>query len=196
MDACAGVCIVLIADVVLRTMRGYFLDLAGSRVDVRLSAYIMERVLGLRLESRPISAGSFAANLRSFETVRDFITSATVTAFVDVPFALIFLVVIAWIGWPMVLPVIVGALLVAAYAFAVRHRMQELSGHLPRGGSAQFDIVEVWSASDRSRRLVPRAPCSASGRAVPPFFTRGRPVASAFRNHGPTSPFGCSRRSA
>ena len=61
-----GVCIVLIADVVLRTMRGYFLDLAGSRVDVRLSAYIMERVLGLRLESRPISAGSFAANLRSF----------------------------------------------------------------------------------------------------------------------------------
>lgn len=130
-----GVCIVLIADVVLRTMRGYFLDLAGSRVDVRLSAYIMERVLGLRLESRPISAGSFAANLRSFETVRDFITSATVTAFVDVPFALIFLVVIAWIGWPMVLPVIAGALLVAAYAFAVRHRMQELSESTYRAGA-------------------------------------------------------------
>ncbi|MBX3678637.1 type I secretion system permease/ATPase [Cognatazoarcus halotolerans] len=130
-----GVIIVLVADVVLRTMRGYFLDLAGSRVDVRLSAYIMERVLGLRLESRPLSAGSFAANLRSFETVRDFITSATVTAFVDVPFALIFLVVIAWIGWPMVLPVIVGALVVAAYALAVRHKMHELSESTYRAGA-------------------------------------------------------------
>ncbi|NWG38969.1 MAG: type I secretion system permease/ATPase, partial [Hydrogenophilaceae bacterium] len=63
-----GVVIVLVADAALRTMRGYFLDLAGSRVDVRLSAYIMERVLGIRLEHRPLSAGSFAANLRSFET--------------------------------------------------------------------------------------------------------------------------------
>ena len=53
----------------------------------------MERVLGIRMENRPLSAGSFAANLRSFETVRDFITSATVTAFIDLPFALVFLLV-------------------------------------------------------------------------------------------------------
>lgn len=122
-----GVAIVVAADALLRTMRGYFVDLAGSRVDVRLSAYIMERVLGLRLEHRPISAGSFAANLRSFETVRDFITSATVTAFIDLPFALLFLVVIAWIAWPMALPVLVGAAVVGAYALTVRHKMHELT---------------------------------------------------------------------
>ena len=52
-----GMVIVLLADLVLRTMRGYFLDLASSRVDVRLSAYIMERVLGLRLENRPLVRG-------------------------------------------------------------------------------------------------------------------------------------------
>jgi len=103
-----GMVIVLVADMVLRTMRGYFLDLASSRVDVRLSAYIMERVLGLRLENRPLSAGSFASNLRSFETIRDFITSATVTAFIDLPFALIFLVVIGWISWPLILPILFG----------------------------------------------------------------------------------------
>ncbi len=123
----AGVGIVLIADLVLRTMRGYFLDLASSRVDVRLSAYIMERVLGLRMENRPLSAGSFAANLRSFETIRDFITSATVTAFIDVPFALIFLVVIGWIAWPLVLPILFGMLLVVAYALTVHSKMHELS---------------------------------------------------------------------
>ena len=122
-----GVIIILFADLALRTMRGYFLDLASSRVDVRLSAYIMERVLGLRLENRPLSAGSFASNLRSFETIRDFITSATVTAFIDVPFALIFIIVIGWISWPLVLPILIGMLLVLAYAVTVHTRMHELS---------------------------------------------------------------------
>lgn len=122
-----GVAILMVADLALRTMRGYFLDLASSRVDVRLSSYIMERVLGLRLENRPLSAGSFAANLRSFETIRDFITSATVTAFIDVPFALIFIVVIGWISWPLMLPIVVGMVLVLAYALTVHSKMHELS---------------------------------------------------------------------
>ena len=130
-----GVGIVLIADLVLRTMRGYFLDLASSRVDVRLSAYIMERVLGLRMENRPLSAGSFAANLRSFETIRDFITSATVTAFIDVPFALIFLVVIGWIAWPLVLPILFGMLLVLLYALTVHSKMHELAETTYRAGA-------------------------------------------------------------
>ena len=130
-----GVALVLVADLVLRTMRGYFLDLAGSRVDVRLSAYIMERVLGLRMENRPVSAGSFAANLRSFETIRDFITSATVTAFIDVPFALIFLVVIGWIAWPLILPILFGMLLLIAYALTVHSKMHELSETTYRAGA-------------------------------------------------------------
>ena len=130
-----GVIIILFADLALRTMRGYFLDLASSRVDVRLSAYIMERVLGLRLENRPLSAGSFASNLRSFETIRDFITSATVTAFIDLPFALIFLIVIGWISWPLVLPILIGMLLVLAYAVTVHSRMHELSETTYRAGA-------------------------------------------------------------
>lgn len=130
-----GVVIVLIADMVLRTMRGYFIDLAGSRVDVRLSAYIMERVLGLRMENRPISAGSFAANLRSFETIRDFITSATVTAFIDLPFMVIFLLVIGWIAWPVILPILFGMLLVVAYALTIHTKMHELSETTYRAGA-------------------------------------------------------------
>ncbi len=130
-----GMLIVLVADVMLRTMRGYFIDLAGSRVDVRLSAYIMERVLGLRLENRPLSAGSFAANLRSFETIRDFITSATVTAFIDVPFALIFLIVIGWIAWPLILPIVFGMALLVLFALTIHHKMHELSETTYRAGA-------------------------------------------------------------
>jgi len=130
-----GVAVVMMADLVLRTMRGYFIDLAGNRVDVKLSAYIMERVLGIQMENRPVSAGSFAANLRSFETIRDFITSATVSAFVDLPFALIFVVVIGWIAWPMIIPIAVGVLLVLLYAMSVQSKMHDLAETTYRAGA-------------------------------------------------------------
>jgi len=130
-----GVALVMMADLVLRTMRGYFIDLAGNRVDVKLSAYIMERVLGLQMEQRPVSAGSFAANLRSFETIRDFITSATVSAFVDLPFALIFVVVIGWIAWPMIIPIFIGVCVVLLYAMSVQSKMHDLAETTYRAGA-------------------------------------------------------------
>jgi len=102
-----GVVILMGVDFGLRMARSYILDMAGKRVDISLSAMIMERVLGMQLACRPASTGSFAANLRTFESVRDFITSATVTAFIDLPFALIFLVLIFWLGWPFGLIIII-----------------------------------------------------------------------------------------
>jgi ATP-binding cassette subfamily C protein LapB len=95
----------------------------------------MERVLGMRLEQRPASVGSFASNLRSFESARDFITSATVTAFIDLPFALTFVIVIGWIAWPMLLPVLAAMLLVVGYAVTVGARMHELSETTYRAGA-------------------------------------------------------------
>ncbi|MEL3933640.1 type I secretion system permease/ATPase, partial [Aeromonas enteropelogenes] len=66
-----GIVLVVCGDLALRTMRAYFLDWASHRVDDKLSGRIMEQVLGTRLEERPNSVGSFASNLRSFESVRD-----------------------------------------------------------------------------------------------------------------------------
>lgn len=131
----AGIIVVIFADFSLRTMRGYFLDWASQRVDVKLSARIMERVLGVRLEYRPNSVGSFASNLRSFETVRDFITSATITTLIDMPFALIFIFVIAWISWPMIIPVLAGAVVMLIYSMSVQTKMHELSETMFRASS-------------------------------------------------------------
>jgi len=122
-----GLLLMLLGDLVLRTMRGRFVDLASSRVDVKLSAYIMERVLGTRMEQRPVSAGSFASNLRAFESVRDFISSATVVAFIDLPFSLIFLLAIAWVSWMMLIPLVLGSLLMLLYSLSVQGRMHELA---------------------------------------------------------------------
>lgn len=122
-----GVGIVVLADASLRTIRAYYLDLASKRIDIQLSSDIMERVLGLRLESRPLSAGSFAANLRSFETIRDFITSATMTAIIDLPFTLIFVLVIFWIAPFMAIPVLVGIILVVLFALTTQKQMENLT---------------------------------------------------------------------
>lgn len=138
-----GLCLTLFFSFVLNLMRSYFLDLAGKRVDVELSARIMERVLGMHLENRPVSAGSFAANLRSFETVRDFITSATITALIDLPFAVLFLVVMAWIDMPMFIPVLVGICLVVGYAWLVQAKMHDLAETTFRAGAMRnANLVE------------------------------------------------------
>lgn len=122
-----GVVLVVVADFGLRMVRGYVLDVASKRIDVDLSALIMERVLGMLMINRPASAGSFAANLRAFESVRDFITSTTVTAFIDLPFALIFLALILWLGWPLAIPLLLGITGLVLYALMLQPKMQELT---------------------------------------------------------------------
>lgn len=155
----AGLLLMLISDLVLRTMRGRFVDLASSRADVKLSAFIMERVLGMRMEQRPASAGSFASNLRAFESVRDFIGSATVVAFIDLPFALIFIIVIGWISWLMLIPLCIGAAIMVLYALAVQGRMHELAETTYRA-SAQRNatLIEGLVGFETIKALAAEAP--------------------------------------
>ena len=154
-----GLSVMLVSDLVLRTMRGRFVDLASSRADVKLSAFIMERVLGMRMEQRPASAGSFASNLRAFESVRDFIGSATVVAFIDLPFALIFMVVIGWISWLMLIPLGVGALIMLLYALAVQGRMHELAETTYRAGAQRnATLIEGLVGFETIKALAAEAP--------------------------------------
>lgn len=142
-----GIVLVVGVDFVLRTLRGYFIDLASARIDMQLSAKIMERVLGVRMEARPAAVGSFASNLRSFESVRDFITSATVTTFIDLPFALLFLLVIGIIAWPLILPVLAAMILVLVYAYVLQHKMHELSETTYRAGALRnATLIESLTA--------------------------------------------------
>lgn len=122
-----GITMVLVLDYAVRLLRGHFISLASNRLDLKLSALIMERVLGMRMTQKPASVGAFASNLRSFESVRDFIASATVTALIDLPFAVVFLLALIWIAWPLVLVPVLGIVLVVLYSYLVQHRMRELS---------------------------------------------------------------------
>jgi ATP-binding cassette subfamily C protein LapB len=149
-----GVVLVLVADMVLKSMRGHFLDLASRRVDVDLSAKIMERTLGMRLEHRPASVGSFAVNLRSFETLRDFITSTTITTVIDLPFSILFLAVIAWIGWPLLVPVLLGILAILAYALVSSKKLQRLTETTYQAGAQRnATLIESLTGLDTLKAL-------------------------------------------
>jgi ATP-binding cassette subfamily C protein LapB len=120
-----GAITIFFFDFILRTLRAYFLDKAGKSLDRKVSSSLFEHVLSIRMSAGPQSAGAFASNIQSYETLRDFFTSATLSAVIDLPFVLVFLVIIFIIAGPVA---IVPAILVPAVilvSIAVQAPMQK-----------------------------------------------------------------------
>jgi ATP-binding cassette subfamily C protein LapB len=157
-----GLLIVVVMDFTLRMMRSYFLDLASERIDRHVSADIMERVLGSRLEHRPSSVGSYAVNLRSFDSVRDFINSVSITTLIDLPFAVIFCAVIFWIAPMVLLPLLAGVVIVLVYVSVGRGKLRELSETTYRAGVQRnatlieslvgLDTIKAMGAESKTQR--------------------------------------------
>jgi ATP-binding cassette subfamily C protein LapB len=93
-----GAIVVLGFEFAVRLLRGYFIDFAGKNADILLANRIFQHILGMQLSHRPASAGAFANELREFESLRDFFTSATLTTLLDLPFVFLFIAMIAMIG--------------------------------------------------------------------------------------------------
>ncbi|MCH9807585.1 MAG: type I secretion system permease/ATPase [Alphaproteobacteria bacterium] len=109
-----GVGIAILFDFFIRTLRATAVDSASRRADAKLSALIYGRLLGAKLSTTPASTGVRANTLREFETLRDFFNSATLTAFGDLPFLVLFLGVLYIVAGPLVwvvvaaIPVLLG----------------------------------------------------------------------------------------
>ena len=110
-----GVFIIFVSDFVIRTLRSYFLDVAGAQADMVIADTLFEQVIDMEWSARTSPTGSVANTLREFESLRDFLTSATLTTLIDLPFAVLFLFVIWTIGGPLVyiplaaIPLIIGS---------------------------------------------------------------------------------------
>ncbi|MFF7708363.1 type I secretion system permease/ATPase [Pseudomonas sp. NPDC007930] len=98
-----GVFLALLFDLLMRLLRLRITDLLGKRADLRVSDLVFGHALRLRNSARPKSTGSFIAQLRELEQIRDLITSSTATALADLPFFLMFLGVFYLIGGVLVL---------------------------------------------------------------------------------------------
>ncbi|SFR95190.1 ATP-binding cassette, subfamily C, LapB [Dyella sp. OK004] len=96
-----GVATAMIFEGLSRFIRSYILDIAGKKADLVMGSMLFRQALAIRMEYKPSSPGTFANQLREFDSVRDFVTSATLSAIADLPFVLLFVGVIFAVGGPL-----------------------------------------------------------------------------------------------
>ncbi len=110
-----GALIAIVLELVLKQVRALMVDRACKLIDQELSAVFFGKALDIRLDARPRTVGTFASQIRHFESVRNFMTSSTLFILADVPFALLFVAVIGMLAGPVALvpllmvPVAIGA---------------------------------------------------------------------------------------
>jgi ATP-binding cassette subfamily C protein LapB len=121
-----GISIVMIFDFMLKVLRAYFLGVASKRTDTVISNRIFNHVLNIKIESKPASTGQFVSRLQSFESVREFFTSATVAAFVDFPFVIIFIIVITYISGPLVYITIATVIISIGISWYMQRPLKEI----------------------------------------------------------------------
>ncbi len=120
-----GVIIIYAFDALIRYARTYLLEVAGKKSDIIMSSILFEQTLNLRMDQWPKSMGAFANNLRDFESIRNFFTASTIATLVDLPFAVIFLVVVAYIGGPMVAVPLLTTSILLLFSFLMIKPLRE-----------------------------------------------------------------------
>lgn len=98
-----GVLLAIVFEFIMRLVRARITDIVGKRADLRLSDLVYGHALRLRSDSRPKSSGTFMAQLRELDSLREIITSTSLGAMVDLPFVLLFFFILWLIGGALVL---------------------------------------------------------------------------------------------
>jgi ATP-binding cassette subfamily C protein LapB len=154
-----GVGIIYVFDFIMRGLRGYFIDIAGKKIDVILSANIFEKVMAIRMEARPPSVGAFASNLQEFESFREFITSATITTLVDLPFLVLFLVLIWWLGGAAAYPAIIAVPVILFSSFLLQKPLAKVINETFRTSSQrQSTLIECLTGLETIKAIGAEGP--------------------------------------
>lgn len=96
-----GALAVLLFDFLVKNIRTYLIESAGRRIDNHLGVVVFARLMQLKSRSRTQPAGQLAATIKDYETLRNFMSGATITLLGDLPFAVLFIAVIAVVGGAM-----------------------------------------------------------------------------------------------
>lgn len=139
-----GVLLALGFDFLIKTLRGTFIDRAGQKADARMSRLIFEKLLNMQLDKRKDKSGALASVVREFETLREFFTSATLVAVVDLPFIIFFIWVIWLISGPLAFVPMVAVPLVILTGLVIQPLLARIAaGSMESGMSKQGVLVET-----------------------------------------------------
>jgi ATP-binding cassette, subfamily C, bacterial LapB len=98
-----GVLIAIGFELAMRHVRAVMVEHSCKAIDQELSTTFFAKALNTRLDANPKTIGTYASQIKNFEIVRQFMASATLAVFADIPLALLFIVVIAFIAGPVAL---------------------------------------------------------------------------------------------
>jgi len=121
-----GISIVLFFDLLLKVLRSHFLGVASKRADTIMSNKIFNHILNIKMEAKPSSTGQFVSRLQSFDSVREFFTSATIAAIVDLPFIFIFILVIFYIAGPLAYITLVTVLISIIFSWYLQRPLKSI----------------------------------------------------------------------
>ena len=137
----AGCFIAIILEAMLRISRSYLMDISGKTIEIDLSTYLLEKLNGMRLSSRPASPGSLVHMMREFGSVREFFTNSSIGTVADIPFVLIFLALIYAIAGNVVWIIVVGMFLIAIPSLLLQGTMLRLSSEMLGGTAAAGKLL-------------------------------------------------------
>ncbi len=144
-----GICGVFIFDLLLKTLRGLCLDLAGKKTDMIISATLFERIVGMAMKHRPARVGSFAQNIHEFQSLRDFLASLTLASVIDLPFTILILAVIAYLGGHLVWIPILAFPLVALIGWALQKPLAKtMERSMALAAERQSGLIESLAGLD------------------------------------------------
>ena len=150
----SAVVVVALFDIVIKMQRSYLLESAARKADITISSHIFAHTLRLRAASRPASGGVLANIVRDFESVRDFVTSSTLTLLGDVPFMLFFLVVIALIGhWLVLVPLIQIPITIGVSMLIRRPLSRILGSNMKESAQRTAHLFEVMNGIDTIKSI-------------------------------------------
>ncbi len=136
-------------DLLLKSLRSLCLDLAGKKTDLMISATLFERIVGMAMRFRPQRVGSFAQNIHEFQTLRDFLTSLTLTSLIDLPFTFLVLLVIGMLGGHLVWIPLLAFPLALAIGWALQKPLAEtMERTMALSAERQSGMIETLSALD------------------------------------------------
>lgn len=139
--------VIILFDFVMKIIRGNFIDRAGQKVDRQVSTALFDKISRHDTSLSRQATGSLAATIRDFDLLKEVFGSATFAVFADLPFILLFLVVLYAIGGPVAAVPAMIVPLVILFAFILQpivKRMSELS--MVQGKSKQAVMVEMIGA--------------------------------------------------
>lgn len=122
-----GVVLAAGMEYVIRLMRTLVSDLMGKKIDLKVSSLFFVRAMSIKNDDRPKSTGSFISQLREIDQVRELLTSTTVSAAADMPFVLLFLGIMFFIGGPLVIIPLLAIPLIVIPGILIQWPMAKLA---------------------------------------------------------------------